>query len=250
MKLKDRVAIVTGSSRGIGRAIALKLGGEGAKVVVNYSRSRKEAENVVKELENLGTETIAVIADVSKAKDVNRMVNVTLESYGRIDILVNNAGVYKRAPLNGLNEMAWKRILDVNLKGVFLCTKAVSKTMFDQKIGHIVNISSTAGIYASPSSPAYSSSKAGVIGFTRSVAEWFAPYVKVNAIVAGWIENGLSAGLPQEVKTKIESQIPLKRFGKAEEIANVVLFLVSEPHYMTGQILVADGGLGNVNWII
>lgn len=249
-KLEEQVAIVTGSSRGIGKAIALALAREGCRIVVNYLHSRVEAEATADEIQHVGAKAAVVPADVSKPADVDRLVASALETFGGVNILVNNAGIYLYAPLDRLTEEKWDRILDTNLKSVYLCSQAVAQPMLAQGGGNIVNITSTAGRLAASRSPAYAASKAGIISLTRSLAEWFAPKVKVNSIAAGWIEGGLSSGMAAEMKRQIELQTPLKRFGRAEEVANIVRFLVSEEHFMTGQVISADGGLGMVNWFL
>ncbi len=249
-KLDGQAAIITGSSRGIGRVIALALAREGCRVVVNYLHSRGEAEQTAAEIRRLGAEAIVVSADVSTAEGAQALASAALQAFGSLDILVNNAGIYLHAPLDRLTEEKWHAVLNTNLKGVYLCSQAVAGPMRSQGSGHIVNITSTAGLFAAPRSPAYSASKGGIIALTHSLAEWFAPSVKVNAVAAGWIDGGLSSNMAAEMKRKIESQTPLKRFGRPEEVANIVRFLVSEDHFMTGQVLSADGGLGLVNWFL
>ncbi len=249
-KLDGQVAIVTGSSRGIGKAIATALAREGCAVVVNYLHSLIEAQETANEIRRFGAKAAVVQADVSKSADVQRLVGTTLDTWGRVNILVNNAGIYLHAPLDRLTEEKWDSLLDTNLRGVYLCSQAVAQPMRAQGSGSIVNIASTAGMLAASRSPAYSVSKAGIMALTRSLAEWFAPNVKVNTVAAGWIEGGLSSGMADDMKRKIELQTPLKRFGRADEIANIVCFLVSEDHFMTGQVICADGGLGNVNWFL
>jgi 3-oxoacyl-[acyl-carrier protein] reductase len=218
--------------------------------MVNYLHSHDAAEATVDEIRRLGAKAAVAQADVSKPAEVDRLVCSTLDVFGAVNILVNNAGIYRYAPLDQLTEEKWDSILNTNLKGVYLCSQSVAKPMRAQGSGSIVNITSTAGMFASARSPAYSASKAGIIALTRSLAEWFAPNVKVNTIAAGWIEGGLSSGMAMGIKRKIELQTPLKRFGRAEEIANIVRFLVSEEHFMTGQVITADGGLGTINWFL
>ncbi len=249
-KLNGQAAIVTGSSRGIGKAIALTLAREGCRVTINYVNAQAEAEATAEEARREGAATIVVQADVSKSADVDRLMEYTLRAFDRIDILVNNAGIYLHAPLDRLREEDWDRVIETNLKSVYLCCKAVAKPMRDRGHGHIVNITSTAGMFASARSPAYSASKAGVIALTRSLAEWFAPQVMVNAVAAGWIDDGMSLSIKPDTKGMLAQQTPLKRFGQSQEIANIVRFLVTEEHFMTGQVLSADGGLGNVNWFL
>lgn len=244
MILKNKIAIVTGSSRGIGKATAIALAKEGAKVVVNYLKSEDKAKEVVKEIENLGSSAIAVKTDVANAKDVERLVNETISEFGRIDILVNNAGVIVRPDYyKDLTEESWQRSIDVNLKGVFNCTKAVTPYMLKQKSGKIVNITTTYAEMGSVYVIGYTTAKAGVITLTKAFAKELAPYITVNAIAPGNIDTDMTAGAGEEfIKMTIE-QTPLKRLGKPEEVADAVVFLVSpKADFITGVTLVVDGG--------
>ncbi|OHY42515.1 3-oxoacyl-[acyl-carrier-protein] reductase [Cylindrospermopsis raciborskii CS-508] len=241
--VKDQVAIVTGASRGIGRAIALQLAEKGAKIVVNYASSSTAAEKVVSEIIALGGEAIALQADVSQAGQVEDMVNKTLETFNRIDLLVNNAGITRDTLLLRMKLEDWQAVIDTNLTGVFLCTKAVSKIMLKQRSGRIINISSVAGQIGNPGQANYSAAKAGVIGFTKTVAKELASRgITVNAVAPGFIQTDMTS----EIKAEgILQYIPLGRFGKPEEIAGMVSFLATDPAaaYITGQVFNVDGGM-------
>ena len=241
--VKDQVAIVTGASRGIGRAIALQLAEKGAKIVVNYASSSTAAEKVVSEIIALGGEAIALQADVSQAGQVEDMVNKTLETFNRIDLLVNNAGITRDTLLLRMKLEDWQAVIDTNLTGVFLCTKAVSKIMLKQRSGRIINISSVAGQMGNAGQANYSAAKAGVIGFTKTVAKELASRgITVNAVAPGFIQTDMTS----EIKAEgILQYIPLGRFGKPEEIAGMVSFLATDPAaaYITGQVFNVDGGM-------
>ncbi|KRH98137.1 3-oxoacyl-[acyl-carrier-protein] reductase [Cylindrospermopsis sp. CR12] len=241
--VKYQVAIVTGASRGIGRAIALQLAEKGAKIVVNYASSSTAAEKVVSEIIALGGEAIALQADVSQAGQVEDMVNKTLETFNRIDLLVNNAGITRDTLLLRMKLEDWQAVIDTNLTGVFLCTKAVSKIMLKQRSGRIINISSVAGQMGNPGQANYSAAKAGVIGFTKTVAKELASRgITVNAVAPGFIQTDMTS----EIKAEgILQYIPLGRFGKPEEIAGMVSFLATDPAaaYITGQVFNVDGGM-------
>lgn len=245
MILTEKVALVTGAARGLGRAIALELATAGAKVVVNYAGSEGKAAEVVEKIRAAGGEAFAVQADVSQAEDVERLVKAALEGFGRIDILVNNAGIARDNLLLRMKEGDWDAVLDTNLKGVYLCTKAVSKGMLKQRFGVIVNISSVVGISGNAGQANYAAAKAGVIGFTKSMAKELAPRgIRVNAVAPGYIATDMTDILPEEVKNEMISHIPLGRVGKPEDVAKAVLFLASpSAGYMTGQTLVVDGGM-------
>lgn len=240
----SKVVLITGSSRGIGKAIALKFAEKGAKVIVNYVNSKKEAEEVVKNIEEIGSEAIAIKCDVSKEDEVKKMVKESVDKFGKIDVLVNNAGIVFDIPFKNKTVEQWKRILDVNLVGTFLCTKYVAEEMDKQKSGNIINISSTNGIdtYNSESVD-YDVSKAGVNIFTKCMAEELAPNIRINCVAPGWVDTDINKDLPKDYVKEEKKRICLKRFGKPEEIANVVLFLASdESSFMTGSIVVVDGG--------
>jgi len=244
VKLKDKVAIVTGSSRGMGRAIALALAREGANIVVNYQRSETEANQVVDEINAL-SRAIAIRADVSILHQVDSMVEKALDAFQRIDILVNNAGINIRKPLVELTEEMWDKVIDVNLKGTFLCTKAVAQVMLKQKSGRIVNISSIAGLMGRHGASSYAAAKGGVIGFTKTMASELGPYIQVNAVAPGFIGTEMTRSLGKEFESKVSERTPLKRWGEPEEVAETVVFLVSGPSFITGHVLVVDGGLIN-----
>lgn len=240
----DKVVLITGSSRGIGKAIALKFAEKGAKVIVNYVNSKKEAEEVVKKIEEIGSEAITIKCDVSKEDEVKKMVKESVDKFGKIDVLVNNAGIIFDVPFENKTVDQWKRTLDVNLIGTFLCTKYVVEEMSKQKSGNIINISSTNGIdtYDSESID-YDASKAGVNIFTKCMAKELAPNIRVNCIAPGWVDTDINKDLPKDYVEEEKKRICLKRFGKPEEIAKVALFLASdESSFMTGSIVVVDGG--------
>ena len=245
MVLNDSVAIVTGSGRGIGRSIALELASVGAKVVVNYAGRSDKAEETVELIRQAGGESLAVQADVSQEADVKRLIQTTLDYYGKINILVNNAGITRDTLLLRMKETDWDAVLDTNLKGVFLCTKAVSKGMLKQRSGVIVNISSVVGLSGNAGQANYAAAKAGVIGFSKSVAKEFASRgVRVNVVAPGYISTDMTETLPEEAKSEILRGIPLGHIGRPEDVAKVVRFLVSpEASYITGQTVCVDGGM-------
>jgi 3-oxoacyl-[acyl-carrier protein] reductase len=241
--LRDKVAVVTGASRGIGKAIALALATEGAKVVVNYAFSSNAAEEVVQTIKDAGGEAIAIGADVSVAEDVDSLIKQTLEQFGRIDVLVNNAGITRDTLLMRMKLEDWQAVINLNLTGVFLCTKAVTKTMLKQRSGRIINIASVAGQMGNPGQANYSAAKAGVIGFTKTVAKELASRgITVNAVAPGFIETDMTSDLKSE---DILQFIPLNRYGKPEEIAGMIRFLAADPAaaYITGQTFNVDGGM-------
>ncbi|MBD2140478.1 3-oxoacyl-[acyl-carrier-protein] reductase [Anabaena sp. FACHB-1250] len=241
--LKDQVAIVTGASRGIGRAIALQLAFEGAKVVVNYTSSSTAADQVVAEITTAGGEAFAIQGDVSQENQVDTLIKTTLEKFQRVDILVNNAGITRDTLLLRMKLEEWQAVIDINLTGVFLCTKAVSKIMLKQRSGRIINIASVAGQMGNPGQANYSAAKAGVIGFTKTVAkELSSRGITVNAVAPGFIITDMTSDIKAE---GILQYIPLGRFGQPEEIAGMVRFLASDPAaaYITGQVFNVDGGM-------
>jgi len=244
MNLSDKVAIVTGGGRGIGRAIALKLAEVGATVVVS-DILEEEAEAVAGEIKTAGGQSLACPADVSQASDVARLVEATVEAYGRIDILVNNAGVARDQLLLRMSEEDWDKVLDVDLKSVFLCTKAVLRHMLKKRWGRIISLSSIAGLAGNPGQANYSSAKAGIIGFTRTVAmEVGSHSVTVNAIAPGFIETDMTKKIKEEQRQQIKEHIPLDRFGTPRDVAEAVAFLASEEAgYITGQVLSVNGGM-------
>lgn len=245
MKLVGKSALVTGASRGIGREIALELAHQGADVVVNYSGSEAKANEVVEEIKALGRQAVAVQCNVSNAESVQEMVNETLETFGKIDILINNAGITRDNLLMRMKEQEWDDVIDINLKGVFLCTKAVTRPMMKQRSGRIVNIASIVGVSGNAGQANYVAAKAGVIGLTKTTAKELASRgITVNAIAPGFITTDMTDALPEEAKQAMLNQIPLARFGEPADIAKTVVFLASEDSkYMTGQTLQIDGGM-------
>jgi 3-oxoacyl-[acyl-carrier protein] reductase len=242
-QLEGKVAIVTGASRGIGKATALSLAAAGAAVVVNYASSSGSADAVVAEITGMGGQAIALQADVSQEAEVEAMVAQTIAQFGRIDVLVNNAGITRDTLLLRMKLEDWQAVIDLNLTGVFLCTRAVSKVMLKQKSGRIINITSVAGQMGNPGQANYSAAKAGVIGFTRTVARELASRgITVNAVAPGFIATDMTDGLAAE---PILAMIPLNRYGQPEDIAGMIEFLAATPAagYITGQVFNVDGGM-------
>ncbi len=245
MKLEGKSAIVTGASRGIGREIALELARQGANVAVNYSGSEAKANETVEEIKALGRDAFAVKADVSDSEAVTAMMKETIERFGSIDILVNNAGITRDNLLMRMKEEEWDEVISINLKGVFLCTKAATRQMMKQRSGRIINVSSIVGVSGNPGQANYVAAKAGVIGLTKTSAKELATRgITVNAIAPGFISTDMTDKLNEEVKEQMLSGIPLGRLGEPSDIAKVALFLASEDsRYMTGQTLHVDGGM-------
>ncbi|NKE05307.1 MULTISPECIES: 3-oxoacyl-[acyl-carrier-protein] reductase [Mesobacillus] len=245
MRLEGKVALVTGASRGIGREIALELAREGASVAVNYAGSEAKALEVVDEIKAMGRDAFAIQADVSNSESVTDMAKGTIERFGKIDILVNNAGITKDNLLMRMKESEWDDVININLKGVFLCTKAVTRQMMKQRSGRIINISSIVGVSGNPGQANYVAAKSGVIGLTKTSAkELSSRGITVNAVAPGFITTDMTDKLNEEVKTEMLKQIPLARFGEPKDIARTVVFLASEDSaYMTGQTLHVDGGM-------
>jgi 3-oxoacyl-[acyl-carrier protein] reductase len=245
MKLEGKVALVTGASRGIGREIALELAREGASVAVNYAGSEAKALDVVDEIKAMGRDAFAIQADVSNSDSVTDMAKETIERFGKIDILVNNAGITKDNLLMRMKESEWDDVININLKGVFLCTKAVTRQMMKQRSGRIINISSIVGVSGNPGQANYVAAKSGVIGLTKTTAkELSSRGITVNAVAPGFITTDMTDKLNEDVKTEMLKQIPLARFGEPKDIARTVIFLASEDSaYMTGQTLHVDGGM-------
>ena len=242
--LEGQVAIVTGASRGIGRAIAVALATEGAKVVVNYASSASAAEEVVAEIKSKGGEAIIFHADVSHEAQVESLLKSAIDTWGRVDILVNNAGITRDTLLLRMKLEDWQAVIDLNLTGVFLTTRAVSKVMLKQKSGRIINIASVAGQMGNPGQGNYSAAKAGVIGFTKTVAKEMASRgITVNAVAPGFIATDMTADLKNT--DEILKFIPLGRYGQPEDIAGMVRFLAADPAaaYITGQVFNVDGGM-------
>jgi 3-oxoacyl-[acyl-carrier protein] reductase len=247
MRLKGKVVLVTGAGRGIGRAIAKLFALEGAKVVINYSKSESEAASLAKEIEEIGGETLLVKADVSKTDQVKEMVKKVIDRFGRIDVLVNNAGVLFPAGFLDSTEEMWNRTIDVNLKGAYLCSKEVAPIMLSQRKGKIINIASVCGLaqHSALGNTPYAVSKAGVIGLTRSLAVNLGPYINVNAIAPGVIDTDMVSFFTPERKRMIIEETLLKRVGRPEEVAKVALFLASEESdFITGEVITVSGGRG------
>lgn len=244
-RFDGKSAIVTGASRGIGREIALLLAKEGARVAVNYSGSKDKADDVVTLITESGGEAFAIQADVSDADGVKVMVDKTMEMFGSIDILVNNAGITRDNLLMRMKEDEWDDVININLKGVFLCTKGVTRQMMRQRAGRIVNVASIVGVSGNPGQANYVAAKAGVIGFTKTAAKELASRnINVNAVAPGFITTDMTDVLSDEVKEQMMSVIPLGKLGRAEDVARTVLFLLSEDaDYITGQTIHVDGGM-------
>jgi 3-oxoacyl-[acyl-carrier protein] reductase len=242
--LAGKVAIVTGGSRGIGLAIARLLAEDGASVVVS-GRDAARLDAAVKELEALGGPALAVAGDASKREDVERLIEAARERFGRIDVVVNNAGMTRDQLLVRMKDDDWDQVLDTNLRGVFLVTRAAAKVMMRQKSGRIINISSTAGAMGNPGQVNYSAAKAGVIGLTKAAARELAHWnILVNAVAPGLIETDMTAAVPAEARETLLQQVPLRRIGQAGEVAEVVRFLAGDgASYITGQTIHVNGGL-------
>ncbi len=245
MDLSNKVAIVTGGASGIGRAISLSLAKHGANVVVNYNRSADKANALVTEIESFGGKAVAVQADVSQYQDAEKLMQTALDTFGTLNILVNNAGITDDALILRMSEQQFDNVINTNLKGVWNMTKVAAKTLLKSGYGRVINISSVSGVLGNAGQSNYSAAKAGVIGMTKAVAKEFAARgVTVNAVAPGFIESDMTDKLNDEQKQAWQAMIPLKRFGKKEEIAEVVTFLASElGAYITGHTLEVDGGL-------
>jgi 3-oxoacyl-[acyl-carrier protein] reductase len=243
--LKEKVALITGASGGIGRAVAIKLAENGATCIVHYNGNKKKAEETVKVIESLGGKAIIKKADVSNSDACKRMIAEIVDEFGKVDILVNNAGVTKDGLLVKMSESDFDEVIDINLKGAFNCTKFASKYMMKKRSGNIINMASISGIIGNAGQVNYSASKAGLIGMTKSLAKELATRnIRVNAIAPGFIETEMTEKLSEKIREESVKQIPLGRFGKAEEVANVALFLASEQSgYITGQVIRIDGGI-------
>ncbi len=248
MDLSNRVAIVTGSARGIGRAIALKLAEVGATVVVNDIG--ESVNSVVEEIKAMQRPGLAVVADVSLSSDVSRLVEETMTAFGKVDILVNNAGITRDQLLMRMSDEDWDRVLNVNLKSVFLCSRAVLRHMVKQRRGRIISLASIVGVVGNPGQANYASAKAGIIGFTRTIAKEVASRgITANAVAPGFIDTEMTQRLPEDRKQQLKSRIPLGYLGTPRDVAETVAFLASEEaRYITGQVLNVDGGMAGA-WL-
>ena len=242
---EKQVVFVTGGSRGIGKAIALKYAENGYNIVINYVSDKTDVNKLKNEFEKYGVECLSVKADVSKAEEVENVVKQAIEKFGRIDVLVNNAGITRDTLLMRMKEEDFDKVIEINLKGTFLVTKAVTPYMMKKRNGRIINLSSVVGVTGNAGQSNYSASKAGIIGFTKSVAKELASRnIRANAVAPGFINTDMTSVLSDDVKANINAQIPMKRMGTAREIANVVYFLGSEESsYITGQVINIDGGM-------
>ena len=245
MLLDGKTALVTGASRGIGRAIALCLAAEGARVAINYAGNVKAAEEVKAAIEAAGGTAILCQADIADGAAVEAMIADVVKEFGAIDILVNNAGITRDTLLMRMKDEDFAKVLDTNLKGVFYCTKAVAKLMMKKRSGRIVNMASVVGLVGNAGQTNYAAAKAGVIGFSKSAARELASRgITVNVVAPGFIGTDMTAGLPESVKEKMLTDIPLGRMGEPEDVANAVLFLASDQaSYITGQVVNVDGGM-------
>ncbi|MFD2682863.1 3-oxoacyl-[acyl-carrier-protein] reductase [Bacillus seohaeanensis] len=245
MGMNGKVALVTGASRGIGRAIALDLAKQGCNVVVNYAGSEAKANEVVDEIKALGRDAISIQCNVGDSDSVQSMVKETVSHFGSLDILVNNAGITKDNLLMRMKENEWDDVININLKGVFLCTKAVTRQMMKQRSGRIINISSIVGVSGNPGQANYVAAKSGVIGLTKTTAKELAPRgITVNAIAPGFISTDMTDELSNEIKNEMLKQIPLNTLGDPQDIAKVVAFIASDDaRYITGQTIHVDGGM-------
>ncbi|MCJ7789122.1 MAG: 3-oxoacyl-[acyl-carrier-protein] reductase [Candidatus Atribacteria bacterium] len=246
MGLSGKVALITGSARGIGKAIALELANHGAKIVINDILPKNEIDKTLEEIRKSGDQAIGIRADITIFEEVESMVKEIINKFGKIDILVNNAGIIRDSLLIRMKEEDWDAVININLKGTFNCSKTVAKYMMRQKSGgKIVNISSVIGLVGNIGQANYAASKAGIIGLTKSIAKELAlRNINVNAIAPGFIETDMTKRLSEKVRKDLQQQIPLKRLGTVKDIAKVVYFLVSDnANYITGQVINVDGGM-------
>lgn len=245
MDLSERVAIVTGGGRGIGRAIALKLAEVGATVVINDVGDSAPAEGVAEEIKKIGRESLVILADVSQSTEVTSLVDNTLAKYGKVDILINNAGITRDQLIMRMSDEDWDKVLGINLKGVFVCSKAVLRPMMRQRWGRIISISSIVGLIGNAGQANYASAKAGIIGLTRTIAKEVASRgITANAIAPGFIDTAMTQQLPEERRQELMNQVPLGFLGTPRDVAEAVAFLASEEaRYITGQVITVDGGI-------
>lgn len=245
MNLSNKTALVTGGSRGIGRAIAIEFSKYGVNVAISYINNKRKAQEVIDEIEKNGVRGIAVKANVTKEEDVLNMLKIIEDELGPIDILVNNAGITKDNLIIRMKMSEWDNVIDTNLKGTYLCTKAVARGMMKRRYGKIINIASVVGIIGNLGQSNYSASKAGVIGFTKAIAKELASRnINVNAVAPGFIQTDMTEILNDDIKDSLVKNIPMGRIGSPEDIANIVMFLASEKaDYITGQVISVDGGM-------
>jgi len=245
LDLSGKIALVTGAGRGIGRATAVKLGAAGAKVAVNYNASEAPAQEVVEAIASAGGEAKAIKADVSQVDQVDSMVNALVKEWGRIDILVNNAGITRDNLMMRMSQDEWDAVIDTNLRSAYFTTRAVLRPMLRNRCGRIISLSSVVGLTGNAGQANYAAAKAGIIGFTKSIArEVGSRNITANAIAPGFIQTDITAGLPEELKASMLKQIPAERYGEPDDVANAILFLASDlAAYITGQVLNVDGGM-------
>ncbi len=250
MNLSNRVALVTGSGRGIGRAISLKLAEVGATVVVNDIGEASPVDSVAEEIKAMGGQSLSVLADVSQAQDVARLVETIVSTFGKVDILVNNAGISRDQLIIRMSDEDWDKVLSVDLRSVFLCSRAVLRHMIKQRWGRIISIASIVGMVGNPGQANYASAKAGIIGLTRTIAKEVASRgITANAIAPGFIDTEMTQRLEEDWKQQLKKQIPLGYFGSPRDVAEAVAFLASEEaRYITGQVLSVDGGMAGA-WL-
>jgi len=245
MNLSGKVALVTGSGRGIGKEIALKLAHAGASVIINDVGNPAPAEETAQAIKNIGRQSMAIMGDVSVTADVNRMIETALAAFGKIDILINNAGVTRDGLLIRMQDEEWDKVINIDLRSVFLCSRAVCKTMLKQRWGRIISISSIVGMIGNPGQVNYAAAKAGIIGFTRATAKELASRnITVNAIAPGFIDTEMTKQLSEEKRQEMAAKIPAGILGTPNDVAEAVLFLASdEARYITGQVITVDGGI-------